>query len=74
MEKIRTLQGAIVSYIKTNDAYQKYKKSGYSKKIKEQYLDEIKEHQEARKHFDEYESKRSHNLRCQDIKKLPQTA
>ena len=55
MEKIRTLQGAIVSYIKTNEAYQKYKKSGYSKKIKEQYLDEINEHQEARKHFDEFE-------------------
>ena len=55
MEEIRTLQGAIISYIKTNDAYQKYKSSGYNKKVKEQYLDEIIEHQEARKHFNDYE-------------------
>ncbi len=55
MEEIRTLQGAIISYIKTNDAYQKYKSSGYNKKVKEKYLDEIIEHQEARKHFNDYE-------------------
>ncbi|SHJ67663.1 hypothetical protein [Pseudobutyrivibrio xylanivorans] len=55
MEDIRVLQGTIITYIKTNDAYQKYKKSGYNKKVKEQYLDEITAHQEARKHFNNYE-------------------
>ena len=55
MDKIRELQSAIISYAKTNDSYQKYKRSGYSKKIKEEYFDDIVEHEEARKHFKEFE-------------------
>ncbi|WP_029232568.1 relaxase/mobilization nuclease domain-containing protein [Butyrivibrio sp. VCB2006] len=55
MEKIKELQGAIITYIQTNDSYQKYKKSGYSKKVKEELLKDIMDHEEARKHFKEYE-------------------
>ncbi|WP_026664516.1 relaxase/mobilization nuclease domain-containing protein [Butyrivibrio sp. FC2001] len=55
MEKIIALQKAIISYAKTNDAYQKYKKSGYNKNLKKELLEEITEHEEARKCFKEYE-------------------
>ena len=55
MDKIKELQAAIISYAKTNDSYQKYKKSGYSKKVKEELLEDIIAHEEARKHFKEYE-------------------
>nr|WP_297708303.1 relaxase/mobilization nuclease domain-containing protein [uncultured Butyrivibrio sp.] len=55
MEEIRTLQGAIITYIKTNESYQKYKKSGYSKKLKEKLANDIRDHEEARKHFKKYE-------------------
>jgi hypothetical protein len=55
MEEIRTLQGAIVTYVKTNEAYQKYKASGYNKRVKEEYYEEIMDHEEARKHFKKYE-------------------
>jgi hypothetical protein len=58
MDKIKELQAAIISYAKTNDSYQKYKKSGYNKKVKEDLLEDIIEHEEARKHFKEYEGRK----------------
>jgi FtsZ-binding cell division protein ZapB len=55
MDKIRELQGAIITYIQTNESYQRYKKSGYNKMVKEELRDDILLHEEARKHFKEYE-------------------
>ncbi len=55
MDKIRELQGAIITYIQTNESYQRYKKSGYNKKVKEELRNDILLHEEARKHFKEYE-------------------
>lgn len=55
MEKIKELQSAIITYIQTNDSYQRYKKSGYNKKVKEELREDILLHEEARKHFKEYE-------------------
>ncbi len=58
IEKIKELQGAIITYAQTNESYQKYKKSGYNKKIKEELRDDILMHEEARKHFKEYEGRK----------------
>ena len=58
MDKIKDLQGAIITYIQTNDSYQRYKKSGYNKKLKEELRDDILMHEEARKHFKEYEGRK----------------
>ena len=44
-----------ITYAKTNESYQKYKKSGYNKKVKEELREDILLHEEARKHFKEYE-------------------
>nr|MBQ4454739.1 relaxase/mobilization nuclease domain-containing protein [Clostridia bacterium] len=58
MDKIKELQGAIITYAQTNESYQKYKKSGYNKKVKEELRDDILMHEEARKHFKEYEGRK----------------
>jgi len=54
VERVRTVQNAIVTYAKTREAYQKYKKSGYSRKVREQLNAEILAHEEARKTFNEF--------------------
>ena len=47
------LQRQIVNYVKTREIYAEYRKSGYSKKYRENYESEILIHQAAKKHFDQ---------------------
>ena len=57
ISRIRRLENAIVMYARTRDSYQKYKKSGYSKKVRDELNAEIVTHEEARAIFQEYKDK-----------------
>ena len=60
MAEIAVLRTHIVNYAKTHEVYVAYRKSGYSKKFREEHEEEILLHQTAKNVFDEM-----------DVKKLP---
>ena len=52
MAEIKVLQQHIINYSKTRSTYVAYRKSGYSKKFKQDHEADILVHQAAKKHFD----------------------
>ena len=52
MAEIKVLQQHIINYSKTRSTYVAYRKSGYSKKFKQDHEADILVHQSAKKHFD----------------------
>ena len=52
MAEIKVLQQHIINYSKTRSTYLAYRKSGYSKKFKQDHEADILVHQSAKKHFD----------------------
>ncbi|SEA27857.1 Relaxase/Mobilisation nuclease domain-containing protein [Lachnospiraceae bacterium NK3A20] len=52
LTEIAELKNAIIRYVKTNDVYQNYRKSGYSKKFLEAHREEITVHKAAKMTFD----------------------
>lgn len=53
LKEIGEMKKQIVSYVKTREIYQRYRKSGRSKKFLEEYREEIAIHMAAKKFFDE---------------------
>lgn len=53
MKEISNIQKNIIQFVKTKEVYEAYKKSGYSKKFKEENITEILLHQGAKKQFSE---------------------
>ena len=52
MGEIKVLQQHIINYSRTRSIYIAYRKSGYSKKFREEHESDIIVHQSAKKHFD----------------------
>ena len=65
LAEIAELKTHIINYIKTNDIYQAYKKSGYSKAYLEDHREEILLHKAAKEAFD-----RLHVTHLPSIKQL----
>lgn len=53
LKEIGEMKKQIVSYVKTREIYQRYRKSGRSKKFLEEHREEIAIHMAAKKFFDE---------------------
>lgn len=53
LAEIAVLQTHIINYAKTRETYVAYRKSGYSKKFREEHEEEILRHQAAKKAFDD---------------------
>lgn len=53
LKEIGEMKKQIVSYVKTREIYQRYRKSGHSKKFLEEHREEIAIHMAAKKFFDE---------------------
>ena len=53
MDEISALRGHILTYIKTRDVYEAYRKEGYSKKFYIEHESDILRHKAAKKAFDE---------------------
>nr|WP_288974545.1 hypothetical protein [uncultured Shuttleworthia sp.] len=52
LTEIAELKSVIISYVKTNDVYKSYRKSGYSKKFLEAHREESTVHKAAKTAFD----------------------
>ena len=53
IDEISVLRGHILTYIKTRDVYEAYRKAGYSKKFYAEHESDILRHKAAKKAFDE---------------------